>query len=88
MTFGSMDQKSFFVVGELLVQWTRSAYMDTQYEIDSGGRHRSTDFCIKELCTFMRILLYFFNWIYRIIRTLLAFRWFFTECPIYGLARG
>ena len=34
-------------------------HMDTQYEIDSGGRHRSTDFCIKELCTFMRILLYF-----------------------------
>ena len=41
MTFGPMDQKSFFVVGELLVQWTKSGHMDTQYEIDFSGRHRS-----------------------------------------------
>ena len=59
MTFGPLDQKSFLLAVELLVQWTRSGYMDTQYEIDSSGRHRSTEFCIKELCTFMRILLYF-----------------------------
>lgn len=32
---------------------------DTQYEWGFGGRHRNTDFCIKELCTFMRILLLF-----------------------------